>query len=199
MKTSLRKDLRRRLAEIAPEACAARSERACRRLAGLDIFRRARTVMIFCSMHGEIDTTTLAEAAWADAKTVLAPKVARRGRWMIPVRCDSLSEGVAPGVFGIREPLGHEAWPLDEIDLVVAPALAYDRRGHRLGRGGGYYDRFLASPELHAETCGLAFAEQIVDRLPAEAHDRPVQVVVTDREVLRFAPHAEHGRLEETS
>jgi 5-formyltetrahydrofolate cyclo-ligase len=64
--------------------------------------------------------------------------------------------------------------------------MAYDRQGGRLGRGGGYYDRFLGQPGLRAVRCGLAFAEQVVDELPTAPHDQPVDIVVTDQEVLRF-------------
>ena len=90
------------------------------------------------------------------------------------------------GSFGIGEPAAGEAWPIEDIDLIVVPAVAYDRRGRRLGRGGGFYDRFLARGGLRARTCGLAFAQQIVQELPAESHDYPVEIVVTDREVLRI-------------
>ena len=89
---------------------------------------------------------------------------------------------------GIREPAGGEAWPIEQIDLVVVPALAYDRSGNRLGRGGGFYDRFLAQPALRAVRCGLAFSKQVVQELPVGPNDHPVDLLVTDAEVLRFRP-----------
>ena len=77
-------------------------------------------------------------------------------------------------------------WRPQDIDLIVAPALAIDRHGRRLGRGGGYYDKFLAQPALRATICAFVFAEQLLDDLPHLPHDQPVDMVVTDAEVLRF-------------
>ena len=79
-----------------------------------------------------------------------------------------------------------QVWPLEDIDFIIVPALAYDHNGGRLGRGGGFYDRFLAHTEVKAVTCGLAFSEQLVDELPIHAHDYPVQILVTDKDVIRF-------------
>jgi 5-formyltetrahydrofolate cyclo-ligase len=74
--------------------------------------------------------------------------------------------------------------PFGQIDLVVAPALGFDRRGNRLGRGGSFYDRFFANQEVIASRCGLAFAEQILDSIPITESDEPVHFVVTDEEVI---------------
>jgi 5-formyltetrahydrofolate cyclo-ligase len=76
--------------------------------------------------------------------------------------------------------------PIKEIDLVVTPALAFDREGNRLGRGGSYYDRFFANEELKAPRCGLAFAEQLVDSIPATRSDKPVDFLVTDERITYF-------------
>ena len=70
--------------------------------------------------------------------------------------------------------------------MVVTPALAYDRSGNRLGRGGAYYDRFFASDELRAKRCGFAFSEQVIDSVPVENHDQLVHFLVTDSEVVTF-------------
>jgi len=76
--------------------------------------------------------------------------------------------------------------PLEEIDLVVAPALGFDGKGNRLGRGSSYYDRFFANDGLKAARCGFAFAEQRVDSIPVAEHDEPVDFLVTDEEVIYF-------------
>jgi 5-formyltetrahydrofolate cyclo-ligase len=86
----------------------------------------------------------------------------------------------------ILEPVDNEVLAAGDLDLIVAPALAYDRRGNRLGRGGGYYDRFI-SRHSGALVCGLAFDGQLLDDLPAEPHDQPVNMVATNVEFLRFA------------
>jgi len=74
--------------------------------------------------------------------------------------------------------------PFEEIDLVVAPALGFDRRGNRLGRGGSFYDRFFANDEVAAARCGFAFAEQVVESIPVTDSDEPVDFLVTDEEVI---------------
>ena len=187
MKRALRKEMLATLAAMSPQTVAAKSLQACRRLTDLEEFRSAQTVMIYLPMPHELDTGALALAAWQDGKTVVAPRVFWGQRHMVPVVCQSLNDkDLSPGRFGVREPLEGEPWPLEEIDLVVAPALAFDRQGHRLGRGGGFYDRFLASALLKATACGLGFAEQVVDQLPIADNDRRLDVLVTDKEVLRF-------------
>ena len=121
-----------------------------------------------------------------EGKTALVPKVDEASHTMIAVAIDSLEAGLERSRYGILEPTASEARPPGEIDLVIAPGLAFDRAGNRLGRGGGYYDRFLAQDELRAVVCGVAFNEQVISDLPTDERDRRVGMLVTDREVFRF-------------
>jgi 5-formyltetrahydrofolate cyclo-ligase len=105
---------------------------------------------------------------------------------MIPVTISSLETDFETGVSGLRNPITGAPIPFEEIDLVVAPALGFDRKGNRLGRGGCYYDRFFANEKLKARRCGLGFAEQIVDSIPVTESDEPVDFLVTDEEVIYF-------------
>jgi len=186
MKHHLRKEMKQRLATIGPDEAAERSRLACRRLIELPEFQRAHAVMIYLTIPQEVETTELALAGWQHGKTILAPRVNWDQRHMLAVEVRSLESGVSSTRYGLWEPSDGEPWPIEDIDLVVVPALAFDRDGHRLGRGGGFYDRFLAEPKMRAASCGLAFAEQLLDELPRHAHDWPVDILVTDREVLRF-------------
>lgn len=90
------------------------------------------------------------------------------------------------GAFAIREPRP-DAPPVDpsQIDAVIVPGIAFDRRGFRIGYGGGYYDRLLATLPARTRTIGLAFDEQIVDEVPDDAHDVPVGVLVTPSGAIR--------------
>ena len=186
MKHGLRKDMKAALAAMSAEDAAAASRAACAALVALEEFRDARAVMLYNPIPGEVDCVPIARAAWEAGKTVLLPKVILAERRMVPVRWLSPDDEMLVGSFGIGEPASGDPWPIEDIDLVVVPALAYDRGGRRLGRGGGFYDRFLARGGLRAVTCGLAFARQIVQELPAEPHDYPVGIVVTDGEVFRI-------------
>lgn len=185
-KREIRQDVKRRLADMPADVAAAKSRAACAALVSLPEFRSAGAVMLFLSMPDEIDTTTALLAAWEGEKIVLVPKVASNRRQMIPVECRTLDDHMAAGAYGIREPENTQPWPREEIDLVVVPGLAFDRTGSRLGRGGGYYDRFLGPHAPRTITCGLSFDEQLVGEVPADDHDRPVEILVTDKEVLRF-------------
>jgi len=178
-----------------PKDVAARKSRlACQRLVALEEFACARSVMIYLHMAHELDTTEVAKAAWEAQKVVLVPKVDWQERHMIALRINSIDDRIVEHDYGLREPIDGEPWPVAEIDLVIVPALAFDRLGHRLGHGAGFYDRFLAHGGVRAATCGLAFAEQCVYDLPVHANDRPVDMLVTDKEVMRFNNRGDNRR-----
>jgi 5-formyltetrahydrofolate cyclo-ligase len=186
MKRHLRKEMKQLLEAMPPEEAAAKSQAACSALIGLEEFLAAQALMLYMPIRGEVDATPIALAAWQQDKTVLVPRVTWEQRHMIALRCRSLDDDFVEGSYGVREPVRGEPWPVEEIDMIVVPALAFDRAGNRLGRGGGFYDRFLDHEGVHAFTCGLAFGEQVVDELPAHGHDRAVHALVTDRQILRF-------------
>ena len=174
------------LAAMDNAAAAEKSRRACQALTALPEFDRAAVVMAYLSIPGELDATDVVRAAWAGGKKLLVPRVVWTGRQMDAVEIRSLDDGIEQTDYGLWEPADGAPWPVDRIDLIVTPALAYDRQGNRLGRGGGFYDRFLARTAPHAVTCGLAFDEQLVERVPVEANDVPIDLLATDRQVLDF-------------
>ncbi len=184
-KPELRSAMRSALAAIAPAARQSRSARACATLAGLPEFQSASRVFLYLATPQEADTTELALAAWRLGKTVLAPRVDWQARSMSAVEIRSLFDDIVVDARGLREPSGGDPCPLDTIDLIVVPGLAFDSSGNRLGRGGGFYDRLLAAAERRAIACGLALAEQIVPAVPTAPHDVPVDIVVTDQLTLR--------------
>jgi len=171
---------------MAPAVAHAKSMAACKRLQTLPEFDRAATMMIYLPIPEEVDVSPLALRGWQEEKTVAAPKLSWDKRHMVPIEIRSLETGLIESRSYLREPADGEPVSLDMLDLVIVPALAFDRKGNRLGRGGGFYDRFLASPEFKGTSVGIAFREQLLDELPVDEHDVPVHVVVTDEEVLRF-------------
>ncbi len=185
-KPHLRTEMKKALSAMPAGAAGAKSRRACQMLVDLDEFRSAGAIMLYMPIPGEIDCMPAILAAWQQAKTVLVPKVGLEQGQMMAVRCDSTDDEMVTGSYGIREPARSEPWPVENIDLIVVPALGYDRKGNRLGRGGGFYDHFLAQQGMRAVTCGLAFAEQVAEEVPTTANDWPVDIIVTDKEVLRF-------------
>lgn len=187
-KKSLREEIRKRLAAVPPAVLAERSTRACLRLTREPEYRRAAALMTFLSTPQEVDTSALALHAWAHEKRVYAPQVSWEQRRMIPMEIRSLSSAhVREGQMGLREPIDGQTVPISEIDLVIVPGLAFDEHGNRLGRGRGFYDRFLSHREFRGVSCALALEEQVVPSVPHDELDRAVQMLVTDLRVLRFA------------
>lgn len=187
MKSAIRRDIRLALQRMDPMTRYARSLAACKHLTHTDVFADADVMMSFLSMSDEIDTGAIALAAWQMAKTIAVPAVSWEHHRMTPIEITTLEADVACGRHGVPEPPAHgQPVPIEMIDLIVVPGVAFDRAGQRLGRGGGFYDRFLAHDECRAVTCGLAFREQVLDALETEPHDRPVDLLVTDEEVLDF-------------
>lgn len=159
--------------------------RASRRLIDSGVWHGARAVFVYLSTEREIDTTPLVDAAWRAGKRVLAPKIDAAERAMAPVEIRAWSDCL-PGHRGIVEPIDGDPFPAADIDLVIVPGLAFDPRGYRLGKGGGFYDRFLADPRVRGCRCGFAFEEQVVARVPTEPHDQPVHCLITDDRVREF-------------
>lgn len=186
-KPTLRKQLKQTLAAITPPQRHDKSLAATSLLTASPEFAAARVVMLYLSTPEEIDTATLALRCWQQGKLVVVPKVSWDQRRMMPVEISSLSDDqmtvTGPG---IREPREGNPIPISMIDLVVVPALGYTADGHRIGRGMGFYDRFLSQKGFLGVSCGLAFEDQIVPQLPMQEHDQPVAMLVTDRAIRRF-------------
>jgi 5-formyltetrahydrofolate cyclo-ligase len=185
-KAQLRRTLLNCLLAIPSEQRDERSRKACQNLVSTKPFQEASTVMLFLSLPHEVDTSEAILHAWQLGKIVAVPKISWEQRHMIPVKINSLETGFSTGVSGMRNPLAGAPVPFGEIDLVVTPGLGFDRKGNRLGRGGSYYDRFFANTELKATRCGLALAEQLVEAIPVVDHDEPIDLLVTDKEILHF-------------
>ena len=185
-KSQLRRELQNRLLTLPPEKRTEKSHKACRNLIATSEFQGASAVMMYLSLPHEADTSEAILHAWQLGKTVVVPKISWQQRHMIPVTISSLETDFSTGVSGLRNPITGVPIPFEEIDLVIAPALGFDKKGNRLGRGGCYYDRFFANEKLKARRCGLGFAEQIVDSIPVTESDEPVDFLVTDEEVIYF-------------
>jgi 5-formyltetrahydrofolate cyclo-ligase len=159
---------------------------ACAFVIATPEFQQAKTVMLYLSTPLEVDTASLALRAWQQGKTVVVPKVSWDARRMVPVEITSLSsDQLQTTGQGIREPIAGSPVPVSFIDLVVVPGLGFTELGHRIGRGMGFYDRFLAEPDFLGVSSGLAFEEQIVPYIPMLDHDVPLGMLATDRGIRR--------------
>lgn len=187
-KVILRNAMKSLLGKISPDERHTRSLAACNIFSETREFHDATLIMLFLSMENEVETTTLAIQAWKSAKSIAVPRVYWEQRVIEPVEINSLDSQSNRGSASLREPAQGRVIPLGMIDLVVVPGLAYDRRGFRVGRGKGFYDRFLAQKELHGLRVALCFHEQVLsENIPVEPHDVPMHLIITDREVIRCA------------
>ena len=183
-KEATRRAIRRAVRGMTAQEREQESLAVCDRFMGLPEVAAAKRVMVFISMSDEIDTAPVVRACLDAGKQVYAPKTTRRPRRMEPARVESV-ESLRPGTFGILEPPRGESCAPGDLDVILVPAVGFDRQGNRLGRGAGYYDRFMCSPGFRAFRVGVGFRPQLVDQVPVEGHDLPVHVVVTAGETAR--------------
>src|SRR4051812_807634 len=186
-KNTLRRQLRDLLARMSDVERHAKSLAACALITSSAEFDAARVVMLYLSGPHEVDTAPLALRAWQAGKTVVVPKVSWDQRRMLPTEISSLTTGLTSTGPGIREPIAGMPGPTEFIGLVIVAGLGFTNTGSRIGRGMGFYDRFLAQPDFLGLSCGLAFSEQIVDDLPVLDHDVPLSMLATDQGLRRFA------------
>lgn len=143
--------------------------------------REGATIGAYHALPEEADPALLLEALAAKGRHIAFPRIAARG---LPLEYHRIPDGemMAPGTFGIHEPL--DTWPRVRPDLLLVPLLAFDGRGHRLGYGGGFYDRTLAL--LNVPAIGIAYAGQEVASLPDEPHDRTLDMILTEQGIRKF-------------
>ena len=182
LKSAIRQEALRARDALSPAERERYSLRAAERIASLPEFRAARTVMIYRAVRSELSL---------DSLPALPASAGKRFVWP---RCQSKTEmaamvpgGWEPGAFGIPEPAAKssETVPPGEIDLVICPGTAFDRRGVRLGMGAGYYDRFLPRC-VNAKAGMVAFEAQQVPALPASPEDVAMDFVVTEENLYLF-------------
>jgi 5-formyltetrahydrofolate cyclo-ligase len=184
-KAQLRIMVKDALGQLTDQSRKEKSKKICHNFTDTEQFKRASVIMVYLSLPHEVDTTSAILSAWQHEKTVAVPKVSWEQRHMIPVEITSLETGIEHNGYGLRTPATSVPMPIDEIDLVVTPGLAFDKHGNRLGRGGAYYDRFFQSEQLKAEKCGFAFTQQLVESVPADEYDKPVDFLITDEGVIK--------------
>ncbi len=148
----------------------------CRKLLELPEFRQAKVIMSYAAMPDEPDLSQVHEWLWQQSKTLAFPVT--EGKGSMYAVSTSRDTPWRQGRYGIREPMGEVLDPA-EIDLVIAPCVAFDRNCHRLGHGGGYYDRFL--PKCPQATCVVAaFAVQCLDEISIDGFDHSADMIVTE-------------------
>jgi len=189
-KRAIRARVRAALASMDGRAAGEELDAGLRALEASALWARSRVVLAYLATGDEPSVDGLLERAMARGTSVAAPRMNWEASTMSARRLRSLAE-VEVRRHGVREPLGScEVVPLGGVSMVLVPGVAFDRRGGRLGRGAGFYDRFLAGLPAGATTIGVCHAAQIVDEVPMEPHDIRVDGLVAGGGLMLLARDA---------
>ena len=173
-KKELRRSIRERKRAMTEEEIVSRSEKLGVLFAQSEAYKNAKTIYGYLPYNQEVRTVPMLEQALKDGKKVAVPKV--YGDEMKFLYLDDLTK-VSKGYAGIPEPIADGPVADDETALVLMPGLAFDPQGHRIGYGGGFYDKFLAAEPNHP-TLALCYEFQMLPKLDTEEHDIPVDTVL---------------------
>ncbi len=182
-KQQIRENMAAKRKALDPEWVEAASGSVIERFRQMEVFRSAGTVALYKAIAGEIILEPLFEICWDAGKKTCIPLFNAVEKKYEMVEIDE-STCFKTGHYGILEPVSPRApLPLSTIDLMAVPGVAFDFRGNRLGRGGGFYDRFL--DRFGGVSAAVAFDFQLLPQVPVEEHDLPVEWIVTERKVIK--------------
>lgn len=183
-KQNIRKEIRKKLEALGFDSILQQSQKVISNLEKDKIFQKADKVFSYISKSDEVFTHDLIKELLAKGKVVVVPKV--QSDKICFKRLLNWETDLEEGPFGLIEPKEHleTVEPSYRLDIYLIPGRAFDSNGFRLGRGMGLFDRLLAQIELKQELVGLALEEQLVSSLPKEAHDIPMNRIITDKQIL---------------
>jgi 5-formyltetrahydrofolate cyclo-ligase len=190
LKKKIRAELLRKRDSILPELKAQKEAAIRKRLYALEEFRKSGSLLMYVSFRSEVDTRGFLQDILNSGKKLVLPLVDPVQRVLKLYEIKETSE-LAPGYMGIPEPERKEDRRVDvnDVDLIIIPGAGFDVKGNRLGYGGGYYDKLLSptpSPQsLPPSVIALAFEEQIGEEIPSEPHDIKVDIIITDKRLIR--------------
>lgn len=170
---------------LSSEECLLQSREIARRFLGSSEFKAAQTIHFYLATPSEVQTEEMIREALRMKKRVVVPVVQpEKNSLTLSELIDFHPSQLQPGPYGISEPRPEYQRKVDpkEVDLWVVPGVAFDATGNRLGFGGGYYDRLLS--RVKGKKIGVAFEFQVVDRLPIEQTDHPVDLILTEARTI---------------
>lgn len=147
----------------------------------LDAIKENQKFLLYHSIGSEIITYDIIDIILKENKNVYLPYISNK---KIKISQIYSKKELKTGAFGIMEPLDRQDIDVKEMDVLVVPGLLFDRKGYRIGYGGGYYDRLLAGIGSHILTIGLAYDDFLQESLPIDKYDIPVKMIITENQVL---------------
>ncbi len=156
-------------------------------ISSLPEWKKAKTVLLYLGIKTEFNPTPLVEAALSMEKVVVLPRILKAENRLEIRQIQSLEQDLVSGVWGLREPDPSSCPEIEpaKLDFVLVPGVAFDLYGNRMGYGAGFYDRLLSDHKLVAPRVSAFFSEQLVDQVPHEPHDVPVDILVMPHKILR--------------
>jgi len=150
-------------------------------------FCQAETILFYLAMKDEVQTEKMIEESLQKGKKVVAPSIDWQRKEILPSEIKDLTKDIEIGVLEIPQPKNNLYSPFSpvNIDMVIVPGVVFDRKGNRLGFGGGFYDRFLGKLSDKTELVALAFELQLVDNVPSQSHDVAVDYLITERGIIK--------------
>ncbi|MDD6701772.1 MAG: 5-formyltetrahydrofolate cyclo-ligase [Bacteroidales bacterium] len=176
-KKELRKYIRSKKAELSEPQKIDAARNAFALLEQVSEFQDAEHILLYYSLPDELSTHSFIEL-WHGKKHIYLPRVNGSTLDILPYNPEAMGEGA----YNIEEPTGSDIVPIDRIELIIVPAMGYDRKGNRLGRGKGYYDQLLC--QSHAPKIGVIYDFQLLEEIPTEPHDIPVDIVITPTQMI---------------
>jgi 5-formyltetrahydrofolate cyclo-ligase len=187
-KELVRKEINRLKRSLPDGMAADLSQKICGRLIQTDTFQKANCIALYHSVKGEVETVSLIEE-WYQKKKIVLPVVSGKD---LRFYLYAGKERMTTGVFGIQEPVPSEVITTEKIDIFIVPGIAFDHNCNRIGRGKGYYDRFLSGTEK--PVIGLCFGFQFIEYIPTEVHDKKMTLIFTE-DITVSSHHQSHPNL----
>ena len=181
-KKRLREEINKRLEAHSAAERRAKSLLIQKKLFGLEAFRNSSCVCFYVSLPTEVDTVSMIDQALETGKRVVVPLSDLENKELKLFQITNPRTDLKKGAYGIFEPDPRSATPVDpgEVDCVVVPGIVFDEKKNRIGRGHGFYDRFLNKFGPKVFKVGLAFSFQVIPQVPQESHDEPLDLVLTE-------------------
>ena len=155
------------------------------KLMGLNAYKASKVILAYYPFRSEIDTTIIIQNALKQKKKIILPRV--NGKKLELYYIKDLKNDLSPGSFDIMEPIPSKCvlTSYKNIDMILVPGVGFDKNFNRLGYGGGFYDKLLEELPVKTPRIALAFSLQLIENIPIMAHDLKVDIIITEKEILR--------------
>lgn len=186
-KQAIRKRLLNERKLLSQQAILGKSKIIADTLINFDKYQQSENIMLYVATKKEVQTQEVIESAQKDNKKIFIPLINRENSDLIPALIYDFKKELVLGNLGIYQPREefYRLYSPKILDLVIVPGVAFTGQGNRLGRGGGYYDRFLTKVRENTYLVALAFEMQIVDQIPKDENDIPVDFIITEKRIIR--------------